>query len=83
MPPCLHYPSILVNDLIITRCFGKLQKMDLHDTLPPSLQIQRPGLVTRGKSLRNSAMRPQALFFRLRSALWRLCVGRLRTCRFP
>jgi len=37
--------------------------MDLDDTLPPSLPNQRPGLVTRGKSLRNSAMRSQALFF--------------------
>ncbi|CAI8940325.1 hypothetical protein EMIT0194P_40126 [Pseudomonas serbica] len=40
-----------------------MQERSLRDTLPPSLQIQRPGLVTRGKSLRKSAMRSQALFF--------------------
>ncbi|WP_191632999.1 hypothetical protein [Pseudomonas fluorescens] len=62
---------------------SRLQEISLHDTLPPSLPIQRPGLVTRELSATAPPSDLQAFFYARNFELWRLCVGRLRACRIP
>jgi hypothetical protein len=52
---------------------------------PPSLPIQRPGLITRQDA---GATAPhnhdvQAFFYAHHFVKWRLCVGDLRVCRVP
>ena len=67
-----------------TGCFQRLQEKGLHATLPPSLPTQRPGLETRSNLEAHQCLTHVCRSFYSRSSdLWRLCVGRLRTCRFP
>jgi len=59
-----------------------LQEICLRDTLPPSLPIQQPGLVTRELSATAPPSNLQAFFYARSFELWRLCVGRLRRAGF-
>jgi hypothetical protein len=68
----------------IGRSSRRLQEKNLRDTLPPSLPTQRPGLETRSNLEAHQCLNHVCRSFYSRSrVLWRLCVGRLRACRFP
>ena len=76
-------PLLPTNSTENTYDSQRLQEISLHDTLLPSLPIQRPGLVTRELSATAPPLDLQAFFYARNFVLWRLCVGRLRACRIP